>query len=168
MSGRVFLRDEAPSNTHGFYEVGSDRFFRDFHPIQDIVAELHPLVIQDELLKTETLISPNQALAADCLDSRQEAENRAGSDIRRARQKAAGFCELFPQVCERGKVVEVVDTLGEEDDPMRKCFALLERRKSISGIYVRTGNCLPICRAMSVLGLVGKVVLITTDLFVGG
>ena len=87
------------------------------------------------------------------------------SNVELHRQKAAGFCELFPQLCERGKVVEVVDTLDEEDDPMRKCFALLERRKSIRGIYVRTGNCLPICRAISVLGLVGKVVLITTDLF---
>ena len=81
------------------------------------------------------------------------------------RQKAAGFCEVFPQTCEGGKVVEVVETLDDEDDPMRKCFALLERRKLLSGIYVRTGNCLPICRAISVLGLTGKVTLITTDLF---
>lgn len=81
------------------------------------------------------------------------------------RQKAAGFRELFPQVCEGGKLVEIVDTLDDEDDPMRKCFSLFERWKSLSGVYVRTGNCLPICRAISVLGLTGKIVLITTDLF---
>jgi len=81
------------------------------------------------------------------------------------RQKAAGFREVFPQVCENGKVVEIVETLDDEDDPMRKCFALLERRKSLSGIYVRTGNCLPICRALSVLGLSGKIHLIASDLF---
>jgi LacI family transcriptional regulator len=86
-------------------------------------------------------------------------------DVELHRQKAAGFRELFPRVCAGGKVVEVVDTLDDEDDPMRKCFDLLERRKSLSGIYVRTGNCLPICRAISVLGLSGKIVLITTDLF---
>jgi LacI family transcriptional regulator len=81
------------------------------------------------------------------------------------RQKAAGFRELFPQICKGGKVVETVDTLDDEDDPMRKCFALLERRRFLSGIYVRTGNCLPICRAISVLGLTGKITLIATDLF---
>ncbi len=80
-------------------------------------------------------------------------------------KKAAGFCELFPQTCEGGKIVEIVDTLDDEDDPMRKCFALLERRKSLSGIYVRTGNCLPICRAISALGLSGKIQVIATDLF---
>jgi LacI family transcriptional regulator len=81
------------------------------------------------------------------------------------RKKAAGFCELFPQICEGGKLVEIVDTLEDEDDPMRKCFDLLERRKSLSGIYVRTGNCLPICRALSVLGLSGKIHVIASDLF---
>ncbi len=80
-------------------------------------------------------------------------------------QKAAGFGLVFPQICQGGKVVEIVNTLDDEDDPMRKCFALLERRKSLGGIYVRTGNCLPICRAIGVLGLAGKIVVITTDLF---
>jgi LacI family transcriptional regulator len=81
------------------------------------------------------------------------------------RKKAAGFSQLFPQLCEGGQIVEIVDTPEDEDEAMRKGFALLERRKSLSGIYVRTGNCLPICRAVSVLGLAGKIQVITTDLF---
>jgi LacI family transcriptional regulator len=81
------------------------------------------------------------------------------------RKKATGFCELFPQICQGGRLVEIVDTLEDEDDAMRKCFGLLERWKSLSGIYVRTGNCLPICRALSVLGLSGKIHLIASDLF---
>jgi len=81
------------------------------------------------------------------------------------RKKATGFCELFPQICQGGRLVEIVDTLEDEDDAMRKCFGLLERWKSLSGIYVRTGNCLPICRALSVLGLSGKMRLIASDLF---
>ena len=80
------------------------------------------------------------------------------------RKNAAAFCGLFPQVCKGGKVVEIVDTLDEEDDAMRKCFTLLERRKTLTGIYVRTGNCLPVCRAISALDLSGKIQLITTDL----
>ena len=81
------------------------------------------------------------------------------------RLKTAGFRQLFPQICKGGRVVEVVDTLDDEDDPMRKCIALLERRKSLRGIFVRTGNCLPICRLISALGLSGKVQVITSDLF---
>jgi LacI family transcriptional regulator len=80
-------------------------------------------------------------------------------------KKAAGFCELFPQICQGGRLVEIVDTLEDEDDAMRKCFDLLERRKSLSGIYIRTGNYLPICRALSVLGLSGKIHVIASDLF---
>lgn len=87
------------------------------------------------------------------------------SSVELHRKKAIGFSELFPQVCEGGKLVEIVDTADDEDDAMRKCFALLERRKSLSAIYVRTGNCLPICRTVSVLGLVGKIQVIATDLF---
>jgi ABC-type sugar transport system substrate-binding protein len=79
------------------------------------------------------------------------------------RKKAAGFCKLFPQVCEGGKIVEIVDSLDAEET-MRKGFDLLERRKSLSGIYVRTGDCLPICRALSVLGLAGKIKMITSEL----
>jgi len=79
--------------------------------------------------------------------------------------KTAGFCQLFPQICEGGKVVEVIETLDDDDDPMRKCISLLERRKSLRGIYVRTGNCLPICRLISALGLSDKIQVITSDLF---
>jgi hypothetical protein len=79
MPSSVFFGDKGAPNADGFYEVGSNRFFRNFNPTQGIVAELHPFVVQNELLKTETLISPNQALTADHLDSRQYAENRAGS-----------------------------------------------------------------------------------------
>ena len=79
------------------------------------------------------------------------------------RQKAEGFCQFFPQVCAGGKVVEIVDT-WDEDEAMRESFALLERQKQLSGIFVRTGACLPVCRALSVLGLAGQIRMITTDL----
>lgn len=86
-------------------------------------------------------------------------------NVKGHRLKTAGFCQLFPQICEGGKVVEIIDTLDDEDDPMRKCISLLERRKSLRGIYVRTGNCLPICCLISALGLSGKIEVITSDLF---
>ena len=80
-------------------------------------------------------------------------------------KKAAGFCEVFPQLSPGGEVVEIVSTSDSEDDAMRECFALLERWKSLRGIYVRTGVCLPICRAISVLGLSGKIQVVASDLF---
>lgn len=87
------------------------------------------------------------------------------SNVELHRQKTTGFSELFPQICDGGRIVETVDTPEDEDETMRECFALFERRKSLSGIYIRTGNCLPICRAISVLGLGGKVHVIASDLF---
>lgn len=83
------------------------------------------------------------------------------------RKKAAGFCELFPLICLGGRLVEIVDTLEDEDEAMRKCFDLLERRKSLSGIYIRTGNYLPICRALGALGLSDKIQVIASELFSG-
>lgn len=86
-------------------------------------------------------------------------------DVELQHKKATGFCEVFPQLSPGGEIVEIVDTSDNEDDAMCKCFALLERWKSLSGIYIRTGNCLPICRALNVLGLSGKIQVVATDLF---
>jgi LacI family transcriptional regulator len=85
------------------------------------------------------------------------------TNVELQRRKAEGFCQFFPQVCAGGKVVAIVDT-WDEDEAMRESFALLERQKRLSGIFVRTGACLPVCRALSVLGLAGQIRMITTDL----
>jgi LacI family transcriptional regulator len=81
------------------------------------------------------------------------------------RKKAEGFCELFPQLCEGGSVIDVIEAHDDEDEAFRKSFALLEATESLAGIYVNTGNCLAVCRAISARELSGKIQLVTTDLF---
>ncbi len=81
------------------------------------------------------------------------------------RKKAEGFQEVFPQFCSGGRVTEIIEAHEDEDEAFQKCFALLERKPSLAGIYVNTANCLPVCRAIGALGLAGRLRLITTDLF---
>lgn len=79
MSCGAFLGDESSADPHAFDKISSDKLLRNLDTIQDVVAKLHPLVIQYELLKTEALTSAYQALAADRLDARKHTEHRAGS-----------------------------------------------------------------------------------------
>lgn len=81
------------------------------------------------------------------------------------RKKTEGFCGLFPQLCESGSVIDVIEAHDNEEEAFRKCFALLETTESLAGIYVNTGNCLPVCRAICARDLSGKIQLVTTDLF---
>ena len=80
-------------------------------------------------------------------------------------QKVHGFSEVFPRMCKGGEVVEVLEGHDDEDETFVKCSQLLERRTKMVGIYVSTANCLPVCRAVTVRGLAGKIKVITTDLF---
>lgn len=81
------------------------------------------------------------------------------------RKKTDGFSQAFPRHCAGGKVVSVIEGHEDEDESFQKTFDLLQRSPDLAGIYVNTVNCLPVCRALGVRGLAGKVKLITTDLF---
>ncbi len=81
------------------------------------------------------------------------------------RKKTEGFSDTFPRHCLGGKVVAVVEGHEDEDESFQKTFDLLRRIPTLSGLYVNTVNCLPVCRALGARGLAGKIKLITTDLF---
>jgi LacI family transcriptional regulator len=81
------------------------------------------------------------------------------------RKKTDGFSDAFPRHCAGGKIVAVVEGHEDEDESFQKTFDLLRRIPTISGLYVNTVNCLPVCRALGARGLAGKIKLITTDLF---
>jgi LacI family transcriptional regulator len=81
------------------------------------------------------------------------------------RKKTDGFSDAFPRHCAGGKIVAVVEGHEDEDESFQKTFDLLRRMPTISGLYVNTVNCLPVCRALGARGLAGKIKLITTDLF---
>ena len=81
------------------------------------------------------------------------------------RLKAKGFRGGFVQDCAGGKVVAVLEAHESEQESYRKTCRLLDQHPRLSGIYVSTVNCLPVCRAIRARGRAGEVRLITTDLF---
>src|ERR1700689_4263689 len=81
------------------------------------------------------------------------------------RKKTDGFSDAFPRPCSGGEIISILEAHEDEDESFQKTFDLLGRVPRLEGIYVKTGNCLPVCRALGARGLAGKVKLITTDLF---
>ena len=81
------------------------------------------------------------------------------------RKKVVFFSQQLSKFSPGGKVVRVVEGHEDEDETFQKCFDLLNKLKDLTGLYVTTANCLPVCRAIGARGLGGKIVLITTDLF---
>lgn len=81
------------------------------------------------------------------------------------RKKTEAFTSEFKKRCAGGKVVEVIEAHDDELIAFERVLALLRHKTGISGLYVSTANCLPVCHALAAQGLLGKVRLITTDLF---
>jgi LacI family transcriptional regulator len=81
------------------------------------------------------------------------------------REKAEGFTKSFREYCPGGSVAATIEGHEDADESYRKTRKLLKRVPDLSGIYVNTVNCLPVCRALSAAKLSGKVRLIATDLF---
>ncbi len=81
------------------------------------------------------------------------------------RRKAEGFSDTFPKHCRAGQIAAVIEGHEDEEESFQKTLDLLRRIPDLAGIYVNTVNCLPVCRAVDKAKLVGKVKLITSDLF---
>ena len=81
------------------------------------------------------------------------------------RRRVSGFTDLFQRICPDGHVVEVIEDHETEEESFQKCYRMLQERKPLAGLYVSTANCLPVCRAITTLGLSQNVKLITSDLF---
>ena len=81
------------------------------------------------------------------------------------RKKTDGFSRAFPQHNAGGRVAAVIEGHEDEQESYEKTVELLRRDPNISGLYVNTVNCLPVCRALETRGLAGRVRLIATDLF---
>ncbi len=80
-------------------------------------------------------------------------------------KKTRIFSDFYPKFSQGGEVVEIVEAHDDEDEAFQKCTALLKSQSNLAGLYVSTGNCLPVCRAVCALGLSGKIRLVTSDLF---
>src|SRR5215475_10425009 len=80
-------------------------------------------------------------------------------------QKTEGFIASFRGRSRGGQVVAVIEAHEHPQESFRKTRQLLGSQPDLTGIYVNTVNCLPVCKALVEAGLTGKVRLITTDLF---
>jgi len=81
------------------------------------------------------------------------------------RIKTEAFCSRFSKECPGGEVAEVLEAHESQAEGYRKTSKLLAEHPDLSGIYVSTVNCLPVCRALLSHKRAGQVRLITTDLF---
>lgn len=82
-------------------------------------------------------------------------------------EKVRGFqhcaATLFPAL----HIAAVIEDHESEEESYAKCRQALTANPSIKGIYVTTGNSLPVLGLLGELGLAGKLKVITTDLFPG-
>jgi LacI family transcriptional regulator len=81
------------------------------------------------------------------------------------RAKAAGFLQSFSKLNRNGTVVATIEAYEDTARSFRRTKQLLRDVPDLTGIYVNTVNCLPVCRALTASGRAGRVRLITTDLF---
>jgi LacI family transcriptional regulator len=81
------------------------------------------------------------------------------------RLKTEAFCAGFKKECPGGKIAAVLEAHESAEESYRKTCKLLADHPELSGIYVSTVNCLPVCRALHAYKRAGQVQLITTDLF---
>jgi LacI family transcriptional regulator len=81
------------------------------------------------------------------------------------RLKTEAFCAEFRKECVGGKIAAVLEAHESAEESYRKTCKLLNDHPELSGIYVSTVNCLPVCRALRAYKRAGRVQLITTDLF---
>ena len=80
------------------------------------------------------------------------------------RRRTQSFLDTFPTFCAGGRVVEVIVGHKDQDQGFQKCVNLLERTKTLAGIWVGHGYATPICWALRARGLAGNVTLVATHL----
>lgn len=80
------------------------------------------------------------------------------------RLKTEGFCAGFKDECD-GNIAAVLEAHESEEESYQKTCDLLAQHPNLTGIYVSTVNCLPVCQALQRVAGSNHIQLITTDLF---
>jgi LacI family transcriptional regulator len=79
--------------------------------------------------------------------------------------KVSSFRRTFPVECRGGTVVRIIQGHEEEEEVFEKTLQLLREEQDLGGIYISTVNSIPVCRAVEIEGMAGKIKIIATDLF---
>ena len=74
---------------------------------------------------------------------------------------AAGLASLAPHLT----LLPTIETHERPEEAYRASLDLLNRNPRLSGLYVSTANSIPVLKALKEKELIGKIAVITTDLF---
>jgi LacI family transcriptional regulator len=81
------------------------------------------------------------------------------------KEKISAFTVALQRFFPSLEVLPVTETHEKREEARKKTTVLLDRHKDLVGYYVSTVNSMPVIRALESRDLLGKVALITTDVF---
>jgi LacI family transcriptional regulator len=110
------------------------------------------------------------ALAAELLSHKLQAPSRVATITGELAtfdhaEKLRGFAASLAILAPHLTLLPAVESHESPEDAYRQSIALLKSKARPDGIYISTANSLPVLRALSELKLLGRVQVITTDLF---
>ncbi len=79
--------------------------------------------------------------------------------------KLRGFAASLATLAPHLSLLPAVETHELPQDAYRAALHILKQRPDVGGIYINTANSLPVLKAAAEVGALGKVRIITTDLF---
>jgi LacI family transcriptional regulator len=80
-------------------------------------------------------------------------------------EKLRGFAATLAMLAPHLTLLPVIESHESPEDAYRQTITLLKSKARPDGIYISTANSLPVLRALDELKLLGRVQVITTDLF---
>ncbi|MES2393993.1 MAG: LacI family DNA-binding transcriptional regulator [Acidobacteriota bacterium] len=80
-------------------------------------------------------------------------------------EKLRGFAATLAVMAPRIQMLAAVESHDRPEDAYRKTLTLLKNNPRLGGLYVNTANSLPVLRALEEKNLLGRVQVVTTDLF---
>jgi LacI family transcriptional regulator len=80
-------------------------------------------------------------------------------------KKLEGFRKTTEETAPGLEMAGVVEAHDDAKEAYQKCREVLARSSEVAGVYVTTANSLPVLRALEDEGCLGRVTVITTDLF---
>lgn len=80
-------------------------------------------------------------------------------------EKLRGFAATLAVIAPQLQLLAAVESHERPEDAYRETIALIKGNSRLNGIYINTANSLPVLRALEEQRLLGRVQVITTDLF---
>jgi LacI family transcriptional regulator len=80
-------------------------------------------------------------------------------------EKLRGFAATLAMLAPHLSLLPVIESHESAEDAYRQSIALLKAKTRPDAIYISTANSIPVIRALEELKLLGRVQVITTDLF---